>query len=280
MTIIPTLISSEAQKAIVDETFGLIKMFLAPLLIEGGELCHDFVRTFRFGRQLKLLRKAQNNVKEAGFSPKAVNMRVLFPLLEAAVLEEDEDMFERWASLLASAANPNCQSALEASFIEILKQLAPPHAYLFEVFYEQIERNKLPPENWAEYGYDLSTLRDFLKKEVPDFAVAVENLLRLNLVAYPTAKLGIANGQEVRVKVTSGNILCATSLGYAFASACGHGRTHRNLYYSISGNSISNIFGTQGGSLNILPELPAKAIPPLANKALWDIRNLNKSDTL
>ena len=80
-------------------------------------------------------------------------MRVLFPLLDAAVLEDNEDMGERWASLLASAANPTNETALEASFIEILKQIAPSHAYLLEVFYEQIARDKIASEQWTERGY-------------------------------------------------------------------------------------------------------------------------------
>jgi hypothetical protein len=260
MIIVP--LPTEAGKEVVKEMTGLLTKFLGPGFEEAGEIVRDQVRYFRFQRELALLHKADDNVKDAGFNPRAVNMRVLFPLLDAAALEDNENMKERWASLLASAANPNNPTELEASFIEILKQLAPTHANLLDVFYEQIERDKLPPEQWAERGYVLSDLREFLEQEVPQFDVAIENLFRLNLVAYPTAKLGIANGQEVRIRVTSGNILCATSLGHAFTSACGYGRTPRNVSYGVPGNSISNVFWTRGGSLNISPSPPAKAIPP------------------
>ena len=258
---VPTKLAKEASKAFA-EVKGLISKLFGPAFEETGAVIGDRVRLFRFQRQISLLRKTQRILKKEGIKPKAVSLKVLLPLFDQAALEEDDEMADRWASLLASAANPNNKTALEASFIEILKQLAPTHAYLLDVFYEQITRDKVPPEQWTERGYVLSDLREFLEQEVPQFDVAIENLLRLNLVAYPTAKLGIANGQEVRIQVTSGNILCATSLGYAFTSACGHGRTPRNISYGVPGNSISNVFWTRGGSLNITPAPPAKAIPP------------------
>ncbi|HWW02981.1 MAG TPA: Abi-alpha family protein [Candidatus Acidoferrum sp.] len=244
------------------EATSLLKKFLGPAVEEIGEILADRVRVVRLRRQLALLRKADQIVADAGFSLKAVNLRVLFPLLEAAAVEDDEEMAERWASLLASAANASNRDALEPAFIEILKQLAPSHAFLLDVFYDQIKSKQIPPAQWPEKGPALNELRTFLKKEIPEFDVAVENLLRLNLVSYPTAKLGIANGNEVRVQIMSADILCATGLGYAFASACGHGRTPRDKGYGVPTDSISNRFWTRGGSLRLTPAPPAKAVPP------------------
>jgi len=220
------------------------------------------IRMFRLSQEVKLLRKAEKILEDSGLKPKVVNLRTLLPLLDAAVLEDDEDMAERWASLLASAANPDNKTGVEASFIEILKQLVPAHAFVLDVFYEQIKRDKLSPEEWAERGYVFSELKAFLQRDVPEFDVAIDNLLRLHLVAYPTPNLGIANGHEVRVQVTSSNILCATSLGYAFISACGHGRTFRNTSYGIPGYDIPNVYHTRGGSIHLTPAPSAKAIPP------------------
>ena len=190
-------------------------------------------------------------MEKDGLTPKAVNLRVLFPLLEAAVLEDDEQMAERWASLLSSAADSNNKSGQEASFVEILRQLAPTHAFLLDVFYEQIERQKLPPEKWSEHGVVVSYLKGYLEKEVPEFDVAVDNLLRLHLIEHPLVKLGVANGVDVRCRVVSSNILCATSLGHAFVSACGRGRTPRDMRYFVPGDSISNVFWTQGGAVRL-----------------------------
>ena len=231
---------------------GLTNKLLGPVFEEVGAMLADEVRIrMHLPRNIKLLQRVKLILEEEKIRPKSVNLKVLLPLLDATALEDDETMAERWASLLASAANPKHESGLESSFIEILKQLPPAHAYLLDVFYEQIERREIPAEKWNEDGFVLSDLKAFLKTEVPQSDVAIQNLLRLRLVALPTVRLGVANGQEVRVTVTSSNILCATSLGQAFVLACKRGRTPRSISYSVPGNSISNHYWTEGRSLRL-----------------------------
>jgi hypothetical protein len=143
---------------------------------------------------------------------------------------------------------------LGTTFIEILKQLAPPHAFLLDIFYEQVDRNKLACERWSENGYSLSTLREYLRNEVCEFDVAVQNLLRLRLVAEPTANLGVANGNEVRVQLSGSDILYPTRPGQAFVGACGRGRNRRAMSYSVPGNCLLNLFWTRGVSVKIAPQ--------------------------
>jgi hypothetical protein len=244
------LMLSAASKAL--DVKGLTNKLLGPAFEQVGAMLADEVRIrMHLPLNIRLLRRVNRILEKENIKPRSVNLKVLLPLLDAAALEDDETMAERWASLLPSAANPNNKSALEASFIEILKQLSPAHAYLLDVFYKQIERRKLPAEQWNENGVGLSDLKDFLKEEVPQSEMAIQNLLRLRLVALPTVKLGVANGQDVRVQVTSSNIMCATSLGQAFVSACKRGQTPRNKSYSVPGNSISNLYGTKGRSLRL-----------------------------
>ena len=100
-----------------------------------------------------------------------------------------------------------------------------------------------------------------MQREVPQFDVAIENLLRLNLVTYPLARLGTANGVDVKFRIPSSDILCATHFGYAFVNACGHKKIMRNETYGVPQMSVSHVFWTRGGSLNISPAPPAKAIP-------------------
>ena len=157
-------LTPKVANAAVEEVKGLLNKFLGPAFEEAGAMLGNNVRMFRLRQEIKLLRKAEQILKDRGLEPKAVNMRVLLPLLDAAVLEDNEDMAERWASLLASAADLTNQSTLEASFIEILKQLVPTHAFVLDVFYEQIKRDNLPSEQWAERGYVFSDLKGFLRK--------------------------------------------------------------------------------------------------------------------
>src|SRR6266478_3162761 len=83
----------------------IIKAILGPAADELGQRFGDRVRLYRYGRSLEMLKKAEKMATEAGFTPKAVPIKLLFPLLEGASLEEDEDLHIMWAALLANAAS-------------------------------------------------------------------------------------------------------------------------------------------------------------------------------
>jgi hypothetical protein len=243
-------VTSAASKAL--DVKGLTNKLLGPAFEEIGAMLADEVRIrMHLPRNIKLLQRVNQIVEEEKIKPKFVNLKVLLPLLNASALEDDETMADLWASLLASAADSKNESALELSFVEILKQLPPTHAFLLDVFYDRIEKMEIPVEKWNEDGIVLSELRDFLKKEVPQSDVAIQNLFRLRLVSFPSVKLGLANGEEVRVPVTSSNILCATSLGQTFVSACKRGREPGNMTYCVPVSSISNHYHTEGTSIRI-----------------------------
>ena len=53
------------------------KAMLGPAANEVAERIHDEVRLYRFGRQLEMLKKAEKMAKDAGFTPKAVPIKLL-----------------------------------------------------------------------------------------------------------------------------------------------------------------------------------------------------------
>jgi len=108
----------------------IMRAILGPATGEFAERIHDRVRLYRFGRQLECLKKAEKMAKDAGFTPKAVPIKLLFPLLEGASLEENEDLHSMWAALLANAASPTNGDVVRPGFIAILKQMAPDEAAL------------------------------------------------------------------------------------------------------------------------------------------------------
>ncbi len=90
---------------------------------EGLEWVADVIRGRRARTQIKVLTKTAEALTEAGLTAKVVPDKTLVPLLEFAGLEEeDDDMIERWANLLASAATASDAPAMP-SFPDILRQL-------------------------------------------------------------------------------------------------------------------------------------------------------------
>src|SRR5215469_9244286 len=97
---------------------AIVKRMLGPAADELAEMLRDQVRLYRYERQLKCLEKAKKMAKDAGFRPQAVPPKILFPLLEGASFEEDEDMHTMWAALLANASSPE-NAEVRPGFIAI-----------------------------------------------------------------------------------------------------------------------------------------------------------------
>ncbi len=85
-----------------------------------------------------MLQKAKRILDDAGIKPKPVPPKVLFPLLEYASLEDEDNLQSMWAALLASAADPSSSVTVVPSLVEVLKQLSPGEARLLSALYSQV----------------------------------------------------------------------------------------------------------------------------------------------
>src|SRR6266568_757412 len=78
--------------------------------------------------------------QEAGFTPQAVPPKILFPLLEGASFEDNEDLHTMWAALLANAASPGGQDAVKPGLIAILKKMSHDEAALLNWVFDEFLR--------------------------------------------------------------------------------------------------------------------------------------------
>jgi len=127
------------------------KRILGPAADEFGERWRDEVRLYHYKRQLECVKKAKKIALEAGFTPTAVPVKMLFPLLECASLEEDEDLHTMWSALLANAASPEYANQIRLGYIAVLHQLAADEAALLNWI-------------WSDHLHKLEKLPEYLKK--------------------------------------------------------------------------------------------------------------------
>src|ERR1700733_11994052 len=97
---------------------SIVKRMLGPAADELAEMWRDQIRLYRYSRQIKCVEKAEKMAEEAGFTPSAVPPKILFPLLEGASLEDNEDMHTMWAALLANASS-KMRGIVRPSFISL-----------------------------------------------------------------------------------------------------------------------------------------------------------------
>jgi hypothetical protein len=68
---------------------------------------------------------------------------VLQPLLEGASVQENDEFQERWANLLANAADPRKANPVQPAFISMLKDLSPREAKSLDVLFKTAKGVKL-----------------------------------------------------------------------------------------------------------------------------------------
>lgn len=89
-----------------------------------GGLLADRINARRHANLVEITVSAKRKLHDAGVSPKEVPLKIIHPMIEAAVLEEDPDLQTVWANLLANAADPRTLSPVSVTFPTILKELS------------------------------------------------------------------------------------------------------------------------------------------------------------
>lgn len=111
----------------------IISKIAGPAAAELGLAWQDSVKVYRFKRRLRLLQKIKEVCEEAGIDPQPVSLKLLLPAVEYASIEEDDSLQDKWAALLANAANPSSDIGLSPAFVDVLRQLTPHEAAFLDL---------------------------------------------------------------------------------------------------------------------------------------------------
>ena len=144
----------------------------------------------------------------------------------------DEYLKNKWASLLANAANPNYRGDIRIKYVEILKELSPVEALFLDVIfneyvnlrirsYQSLYLKRTEPDFLCEY-LQISNL---------EYYIIADNLIRLNLCSpEPTTPMSLYNlkNSVVRffipkigiVSLKGKRIYRPTILGMDFVRSC------------------------------------------------------------
>jgi len=122
----------------------LLKRLAGPAFDELGAILADNVRVYRVKNLLKTTEKTKRILQDAGLRPNPIPSRLLLPILDTCSVEDNDDLQERWAGLLASASQE--ADSLSPSFTETLKQLTPAEAKHYDHVFAEVRnlRKRLP----------------------------------------------------------------------------------------------------------------------------------------
>ncbi|MFA4918358.1 MAG: Abi-alpha family protein [Thermodesulfovibrionales bacterium] len=191
-----------------------VAKYIAGPLEEGIGIFHDKLKYMRWERQVRLIKRSEEFLKEVGLSSpsRPVQMKIAIPLIQAAFLEENDELQDRWAALLVNASNINSGIDVKKAYISILEDMSPFDANILEKIcsvplqnqHVRILTYKLPEEAVV------SSEVDFLPEPNPDVQLSLGNLIRLGCL---TANITWGGGQIL-------TCVESTLLGRSLVEAC------------------------------------------------------------
>ena len=132
-------VAETAGKAIdaVREAGGFIAKYIDGPLEQAVGIFEDKLQYARWVRQVRMIQQSQKFLKRSGLKAptRAVPMKLAIPIMQGAILEDDDSLQDRWAALLVNAANASFPGEVRRSYATILEQLTPLDAVIFDVLY-------------------------------------------------------------------------------------------------------------------------------------------------
>ena len=214
-------LAKEGVKDLLSPVVDIMRDLLGPSAREIGLSWGDSFRVWRLKRIVRLLEEVKQVACNAGLRIEPVAPRVLFPLLEAASLEEEDDLYCRWVALLSNTASHNTE--ILPCFPDLLRQLSPPEAQFLDKAYDEtfldVEKRRADilqnnPDFKGDVGF-MGISGRLLSTVQP---VLIGNLERLGLVTRMQLKLSLDN--QIQNIFPPANHLYVSELGKTFIRAC------------------------------------------------------------
>lgn len=213
----------ESVKQALAPVQDIVRRVGGPAATEVGLILEDYFRFWRLKHAVRLLEDVKQVTSDANLNLKPIAPRLLFPILDAATLEEEPELHRRWVALLTNAATDFDGEILPA-FPDILRQLTSEEAQFLDKVYDEVtldtERRRFEIEA-ANPGFKgnavgiIGVSGKLLKSISP---VLIENLERLKLVTRTQVPLSFTD--KIVNVIPAQNHLHITELGRLFVRAC------------------------------------------------------------
>ena len=157
-------------------------------------------------------------MRERGARPyaRSVTPKFAIPLLEAASLEDEDDINELWARLLANAMDPNCAVNMKRAFINILADFEPTDAYVLNYMCTTSEYTK---RNILSEVFYKGRFSKVLKLSDSQTEVTLRNLIRLGCVRSEFHVEDIDIGDRESVEANTSELFLISPLGFDLFTA-------------------------------------------------------------
>jgi len=198
------------------------KIFQDPINEITGMLT-DKLRFIRWKRMIEMSDQVNYILGQRGIiNTRAVPPKIALPIIEAASLENDQSLQYLWNNLLANAMDPNFNDEIRYGYVEMIKSITGIEARILNEFYGVLQREGRLGSLIDIFQYCLNKEQIMQMLGIPAdvYAISVNNLMRLQLLAPAILKGGIRMGQEPLTIYKGIDSVTLTPLGIKFIEAC------------------------------------------------------------
>ena len=200
----------------------IAKVFKEPISEISG-IITDKLRFVRWKRMVDMSDEVNKILEEKGINEtKSVPPKIAIPVFENATLEDDTSIQYLWNHLLANAMNPEFNDEIRYGFIEMIKNITGREAELLNNFYNILSKeNKLTPiQDLYKYSLKREQFLTILSITPDQYELAVNNLMRMQLIAPAIITGGVSMGSEPLTIYKGTSAITMTPLGLKFVEAC------------------------------------------------------------
>ncbi len=154
------------------------------LLIDSFGLVSDRLRFFRIEKAVLLKQKTEKRLKDKGVeSVIAISPKLGISLIEAAVVEDNENLHTKWANMLSNALTPNFGMKITRNFVSILEDMNPLDVFILDNVCEQyLSSNNGNKKKISTLFFDQEKIISSLKIKPEECKISLRNLLRLGCI--------------------------------------------------------------------------------------------------
>ena len=198
------------------------KVFNEPINEIAG-MVTDKLRFIRWKKMVQMSDEVNKILVEKNVTEtRAVPPKLGLPIIEEATLEDDPTLQYLWNHLLANAMNPKFNDDIRYGFIDMIKGITGIEARLLSEFYNVLKReNKIDPiENVNQHTVKKEQFVKILSISASDYAIAANNLMRMQLLAPAILTGGMSFGDEPATIYKGIDMVTLTPLSIKFIEAC------------------------------------------------------------
>ncbi len=181
-------ISSTILERSLDTAKSFIDKLIMPSIEETGLLIKDKVALWRFNNQVKILNKAKIVCEKNSIDIKTISLKILYPYLDYAGLENDETLQDRWALLLSNMIDSK-QNIENHVFPYLLSQISTKEFLnIEENVKKKNERRHRLQEKLAIHDQKNMDERKLIQHKINELHLNLETRKKNNLVSLDNYK--------------------------------------------------------------------------------------------